>query len=143
MFERHVDDSTVEQSVLFLLSGQGELQPGAYYTGHIVPLRSLREVLGSSVEVAYDKGCEVLGDDGSGVPAGVAAATGADLASVFVGGRPVCSRFAAGASSTDVGAHAEAELAGPVQPYMQRSVIVVKARHVRTPPATVEPSPCK
>ncbi|MGH9107318.1 MAG: glycoside hydrolase family 3 N-terminal domain-containing protein [Acidimicrobiales bacterium] len=81
------DGAVVRQSEVFLPSGKAALQPGRYYTEHITPLRGLREALGPSVEVAYQKGCEVQGGDRSGIPAAVAAAKGADVAIVFVGGR--------------------------------------------------------
>ncbi len=89
-----VGAATIEQAGLFLPSGKAALQPGEYYTEHITPLRGLREALGAGVEVAYEKGCEVLGDDRSGIPAAVAAATGADVAVVFVGGRSGLQRSA-------------------------------------------------
>ena len=79
--------AAVQPSEVFLPSGKAALQPGEYYTDHITPLRGLREALGPGVEVAYQKGCEVLGVDRSGIPAAVVAAKAADVAIVFVGGR--------------------------------------------------------
>ncbi len=72
---------------LFLPSGKGVLKPGPYYTDHVTPLRALREALGPRVEVVHAKGCEVSGDDRSGLAEAVDAATGADVAVVVVGGR--------------------------------------------------------
>lgn len=80
--------SPEEVSELVLLpSGRGALTPGKYYTEHITPLAGLRAALGPSVEVTYDKGCEIRGNDCSGFPAAVAAAKRADVAVVIVGGR--------------------------------------------------------
>lgn len=72
---------------VFLPSGEGRFSPGEYYTDHVTPLAGLREALGPDVEVVYEKGCEVLGDDRSGFPRAVAAAAGAQVAVVVVGGR--------------------------------------------------------
>ena len=82
------------QTELFLPSGKGALQPGEYYTEHITPLRGLREAVGTGVEVAYEKGCEVVGDDRSGISDAVLAATGSDVAVVVVGGRSGLQRAA-------------------------------------------------
>jgi beta-glucosidase len=73
--------------IVFLSSGQGRFKPGEYYTEHFTPLAGLRAALGPDVEVVYEKGCDVLGDDLSGFPAAVAAATDSDVAIVVVGGR--------------------------------------------------------
>jgi beta-glucosidase len=73
--------------VLDLPSGKGALKPGNYYTEHVTPLAGLRAVLGPQVEVAYEKGCELQGDDRTGLPAAVAAARQADVAVVVLGGR--------------------------------------------------------
>ncbi len=70
-----------------LPSGKGALRPGNYYTEHVTPLAGLRAALGPRVEVAYEKGCELLGDDRAGFPAAVAAAKRADVAIVVLGGR--------------------------------------------------------
>ena len=43
--------------------------------------------MGPRAEVAYEKGCELLGDDRAGFPAAVAAAKRADVAIVVLGGR--------------------------------------------------------
>jgi len=70
-----------------LPSGKGALKPGEYYTEHVTPLAGLRSALGLGVEVAYEKGCELRGQDRSGFPAAVAAAARADVAVVVAGGR--------------------------------------------------------
>ena len=70
-----------------LPSGKGALKPGNYYTEHITPLAGLRAALGPRVEVSYEKGCALQGDDRAGFPAAVAAAKRADVAIVVLGGR--------------------------------------------------------
>ena len=84
----------IEQSELFLPSGKGALRPGEYYTDHVTPLRALRDVLGPDAELTYEKGCELLGEDRSGIPAAAEAARRADVAVVFVGGRSGLQRSA-------------------------------------------------
>ena len=70
-----------------LPSGKGALKPGRYYTEHVTPLAGLKAALGARIEVAYEKGCELQGDDRAGFPAAVAAAKRADVAVVVLGGR--------------------------------------------------------
>ena len=72
---------------VFLPSGEGRFRPGEYYTDHVTPLAGLREALGPGVEVMYERGCDVLGDDRSGFAGAVAAAGAAEVAVVVVGGR--------------------------------------------------------
>ncbi len=73
--------------LIHLPSGTGLFEPGEYYTEHVTPLAGLRAALGPGVEVVYTKGCDVRGDDRSGIPLAVAAAARADVAVVVVGGR--------------------------------------------------------
>jgi beta-glucosidase len=73
--------------LIFLPSGKGAFKPGAYYTEHITPLAGLRAGLGEKTRVIYEKGCEVSGDDRSGLPSAVEAAAAADVVVVVVGGR--------------------------------------------------------
>jgi beta-glucosidase len=70
-----------------LPSGRGVLKPGEYYTEHITPLAGIKAAVGPGVEVAYEKGCELGGDDRSGFGAAVVAAQQAEVALVVVGGR--------------------------------------------------------
>ncbi len=72
---------------VWLPSGPGQFRPGAYYTDHVTPLAGLRAALGPEVEVTYEKGCELTGDERDGLPAAAAAAAGAEVAVVMVGGR--------------------------------------------------------
>ena len=68
-------------------TGHGALKPGEYFTEHVTPLAGLRAALGTGVDVAYEKGCELQGDDRAGFPTAVAAAARADVAVVVLGGR--------------------------------------------------------
>jgi beta-glucosidase len=80
--------------LIYLPSGRGAFKPGLYFTEHITPLAGLREALGDKVNVVYQQGCAISGDDRSGFPAAVAAAASADVAIVVVGGRSGLSREA-------------------------------------------------
>lgn len=73
--------------LIFLPSGEGAFKPGLYFTDHVTPLVGLSNALGPQVTVVHQKGCDVVGDDRSGLPAAVAAAATADVAVVVVGGR--------------------------------------------------------
>lgn len=65
----------------------GAFAAGPHYTPHITPLAGLRAALGDGVELAYAKGCEVLGDDRAGFAAAVEAARSAEVAVVVVAGK--------------------------------------------------------
>lgn len=58
---------------------------------HFVPMRTIWEGmearLGESPTLIYAKGCDVMGDDESGIPEAVTAARNAEVALVFVGGK--------------------------------------------------------
>ena len=82
-----LSSSADSPDVIFLSTGEGQFRPGEYYTDHVTPLAGLRAALGPGVEVIYEKGCDLLGDDRSGFPNAVAAAYRADAAVVVVGGR--------------------------------------------------------
>ena len=70
----------------YLPAEGGAFEPGPHFVEHVSPLAGLRSAL-PAVEVAHAKGCEVTGDDASGIEAAVVAARAADVALVFVGGR--------------------------------------------------------
>jgi beta-glucosidase len=70
----------------YLPAEGGAFQPGPHFVHHVTPLEGLRAAL-SDVEIAHAKGCEISGDDSSGLPEAVEAARNADVAIVFVGGR--------------------------------------------------------
>ncbi|MDA8295406.1 MAG: glycoside hydrolase family 3 C-terminal domain-containing protein [Actinomycetota bacterium] len=65
----------------------GEWQPGAYYTEHVTPLAGLRSAAPAGLEITYAKGCDVLGEDTSGIDEAVRVARGAEVAVVVVAGR--------------------------------------------------------
>jgi beta-glucosidase len=68
----------------------GAFAPGPYLPDIVTPLAGLRAALDTSVEVRHAVGCGVLPfeeDDDARIAEAVAAATGADLAVVCVGGR--------------------------------------------------------
>ena len=68
-------------------SAGGAYAPGPYFTPHITPLAGLRAAVGIDTQVAYAKGCEVLGDDRSGFDAAVRVAQEAEVAVVVVAGK--------------------------------------------------------
>ncbi|HXW80258.1 MAG TPA: glycoside hydrolase family 3 C-terminal domain-containing protein, partial [Acidimicrobiales bacterium] len=77
----------VGADLIFLPTGKGAFNPGLYFTDHITPLRGLREALGPETMVLYQRGCEVVGEDRTGLPAAVEVARRADIAVVVVAGR--------------------------------------------------------
>src|SRR5439155_23480863 len=73
------------------------------YVDHVTPLAGIRAV---APDVVHEKGCDVTGDDSSGLDAAAAAAKGVDVAIVFVGGKSGLSRSATvgeGRDATDLG----------------------------------------
>ena len=70
----------------YLPAEGGAFTPGPHFVEHVTPLAGLRAAL-PDVEVRHARGCDVVGDDASGIEEAVAAATGAEVAFVFVGGR--------------------------------------------------------
>jgi beta-glucosidase len=91
MFERPEADrngevgppATGEQ---YLPTDGGSFQPGPYFVDHVTPLAGLRRAL-PDASVTYARGCDISGEDRSGVDEAVAIAHEADAALVFVGGR--------------------------------------------------------
>jgi beta-glucosidase len=71
---------------VYVLAGDGTYAPGPYYVDHLTPLAGVRAAL-SNTDVVHAPGCAITGDDTSGIDEAVAAADGADVALVFVGGR--------------------------------------------------------
>ena len=67
-------------------SDEAVFAPGPYYPPTVTPLAGIRAAL-PSAEVVYAMGCEITGDDQSGIAAAVAAARDAAAAIVCVGGR--------------------------------------------------------
>ncbi|MEQ8840280.1 MAG: glycoside hydrolase family 3 N-terminal domain-containing protein [Acidimicrobiales bacterium] len=102
----HADDRRLLQGdyhypahleIIYLLEGRtadtdqlpesgGAFAAGPYYTDHVTPLAGLRAALPGTT-IVHESGCADTGDDVSGIPAAVAAATTSDVAIVFVGAR--------------------------------------------------------
>jgi len=77
----------LEATGLVVPKARGSYAPGPYFAPHVTPLAGLRAALGEDVEVRYAKGCEVLGDDLSGLVEAVKVARDSELAIVVVAGR--------------------------------------------------------
>lgn len=122
----------------------GEWQPGPYYTDHVTPLAGLRAALGPQTEVVAARGCEVTGDDGTGIaPAAELAAT-AEVAIVFVAGRSGLTRSSTVGESRDA-AHLEltgrqGELVAAVVGTGVPTVVVVLSGRVHALEAVAEQS---
>ncbi|HLG76704.1 MAG TPA: glycoside hydrolase family 3 C-terminal domain-containing protein, partial [Ktedonobacteraceae bacterium] len=76
-----------ENTELAVPQAAGSYAPGPYFTPHITPLAGLSAALGPDVEIAYAKGCEVLGDDRSGFAEALEVAREADVLIAVVAGR--------------------------------------------------------
>jgi beta-glucosidase len=76
-----------DQAFLTVPRAAGDFAPGPYYTPHVTPLAGLRAALGDRVEVGYERGCAVCGDDRSGFAAAVRAARQSDVAIVVLAGQ--------------------------------------------------------
>jgi len=70
----------------FLPEAGGAFAAGPHFVPHVTPLNALRTALPSAA-ITYERGCDVLDPDASGVPAAAQAARDAELAIVCVGGR--------------------------------------------------------
>jgi beta-glucosidase len=70
----------------FLPEAGGAFAAGPHFVPHVTPLAALRAALPDAV-VTYERGCDVVDPDASGIPAAVQAARDAELAVVCVGGR--------------------------------------------------------
>ena len=64
----------------------GAFSPGPYYTHHVTPFAAIHQ-LAPEADVVLARGCDVTGDDTSGIAEAAEVATGADVAVVCVGGR--------------------------------------------------------
>lgn len=69
-----------------LPQARGAFAAGPYFTPHVTPLAALIASVGDWAEIEHEPGCEVTGDDRSGIEAAVLAAERSDCALVFVGG---------------------------------------------------------
>jgi beta-glucosidase len=81
IYARHADDGG---AVLPRADGV-VFAPGPYFPPMVTPLAGIRAATGA--HVVHAKGCDVLGDEASGIPAAVSAARDAEIAIVCVGGR--------------------------------------------------------
>jgi len=61
--------------------------PGPFFVPMVTPLAGIRAAVAPATEVRHARGCDVSGDDTSGIAAAVAAARGAAVAIVCVGGK--------------------------------------------------------
>jgi beta-glucosidase len=77
----------LDEGQVLVPNAGGAYTPGPHFTPHITPLAGLRQALGEGVEIAYARGCEVLGDDRSDLAAAVEAARAAEVAVVVVAGK--------------------------------------------------------
>ena len=64
----------------------GSFQPGPHFVDHVTPLQALRTALPAAV-ISHARGCDISGNDSSGLEEAVRAAREAEVALVFVGGR--------------------------------------------------------
>ena len=81
--------ATAQQAseLIFLPSGPGAFQPGAYFTDHVTPLAGIRAALGPSAVVEHEKGCDLEDSGAATFERAVAAASRSEVAIVVVGGR--------------------------------------------------------
>ncbi|HEY6427192.1 MAG TPA: glycoside hydrolase family 3 N-terminal domain-containing protein, partial [Acidimicrobiales bacterium] len=88
MYDRPVADAGASPTdgEQFLPTDGGSFQPGPHFVDHVTPLAGIRAAL-PDVSVSYTRGCDVSGEDTSGIDEAVHTARAADLALVFVGGR--------------------------------------------------------
>lgn len=80
-------DTNLIGSESYVPHAGGAFAAGPHYSPHVTPLAGLRAALGAHVELLHAPGCDVLGDDRSGLAAAVAAAAAAEVAIVVVGGK--------------------------------------------------------
>jgi beta-glucosidase len=70
----------------FLPTDGGSFQPGPHFVDHVTPLAGIQDAL-PGVSVSYAKGCDIGGEDTSGIDEAVRIARDADVALLFLGGR--------------------------------------------------------
>ncbi len=63
------------------------LEPGPFYPPTVTPLAGIRAVVAKASEVRHARGCDISGDDASGIGEAVELARDSDVALVFVGGK--------------------------------------------------------
>ncbi|HEY7135689.1 MAG TPA: glycoside hydrolase family 3 N-terminal domain-containing protein [Acidimicrobiia bacterium] len=86
-------DDVAEDTTGGLPEAGGAFAAGPYFTPHVTPLAGVRAAAPDS-DVVHSRGCELVGDDTSGLLDAIDVAREADVALVFVGGRsglrPAC-----------------------------------------------------
>jgi beta-glucosidase len=103
-YPAHVEIA-IEQTNTLLPSGGGAFEPGLHFVPHVTPLAAIRTVA-TDTQITYAKGCEITGDDTTGIDEAVEVAREADVAIVFVGGRSGLTRectVGEGRDATDLG----------------------------------------
>jgi len=119
----------------FLPPAGGELGLGMHYTDHVTPLQAMRAAFGEE-RVVHARGCDVTGDDRSGLDAAAAAAAAAAVAVVVVGGRSGLDRASTvgeGLDAMDLGlTGVQPELVDRVVATGTPTVVVVLSGRVHT-----------
>jgi beta-glucosidase len=85
-YPAHAEISYEQQGSALLPTsgGEGSMRAGPYFTEHVTPLAALRAAYGDRVR--YERGCDIVDPDITGIEAAVSLAREADVAIVFVGG---------------------------------------------------------
>jgi len=113
----------------------GNFAPGPYYTPHVTPLQAIRDKH-PDIDVIYEKGCDILGDDRSGFAAAVNAASNADVSIVFVGGKSGLKRPATSGEANDATSLSltgvQADLVRSIAEAAKKLVVVVISGRVHT-----------
>lgn len=115
----------------------------ARYAGrHVTPLEAIRDAAGPHTTVVHNRGCEVTGDDRTGIAAAARAAGGADVAVVVLAGRSGLSPEATvgeARDAVDLGlTGVQEELARAVLATGTPTVVVVLSGRVHTLAGVVE-----
>jgi beta-glucosidase len=85
-YPTHLEILTVNIEAGLMPESGGEFAPGAHFPETVTPLEALRARY-PSTRIEHVAGCEVAGDDRSGIDDARRAAAAAEVALVFVGGR--------------------------------------------------------
>jgi beta-glucosidase len=83
IYRRHADDA----GAVLPRSDDVAFAPGPYYPPTVTPLAGIRAAVPAGTDVSHARGCDVIGDDTSGITEAAALARGAEVAIVVVGGR--------------------------------------------------------
>lgn len=128
----------------YLPAEGGAFETGPHFVRHVTPLAGLRAAL-PDAEVTYAKGCEITGDDASGIPGAATTAGEADVALVFVGGRSGLTRSCTvgeARDATDLGlTGVQQALVDAVAATGTPTVVVLLSGRVHAIPAIAETVP--